>query len=62
MNYIIKRFTRRSKFFKRLNRLIHWKGMEKEIRKNILKRPRNKSQPAYSGISLFTMIPFELLV
>ncbi|XOD66860.1 MAG: hypothetical protein ACMUEL_02180 [Flavobacteriales bacterium Tduv] len=29
----IDRSTRRSEFFKRLNTLIHWEDMEKEIRK-----------------------------
>ncbi|XOD66707.1 MAG: hypothetical protein ACMUEL_01275 [Flavobacteriales bacterium Tduv] len=29
----MERSTRRSEFFKRLNTLIHWEGMEKEIRK-----------------------------
>ncbi|XOD67823.1 MAG: hypothetical protein ACMUEL_07980 [Flavobacteriales bacterium Tduv] len=33
---------RRIEFFKRLNTLIQWEGMEKEIRKNISKSPRYK--------------------
>ncbi|XOD67765.1 MAG: transposase [Flavobacteriales bacterium Tduv] len=48
--------TRRSEFFKRLNTLIHWKGMEKEIRKIYQKGQGIKSQLAYSGISLFKMM------
>ncbi|XOD67595.1 MAG: transposase [Flavobacteriales bacterium Tduv] len=43
-------------FFKRLKTLIHWKGMEKEIRKIYQKGQGIKSQPAYSEISLFTMM------
>ncbi|XOD68108.1 MAG: transposase [Flavobacteriales bacterium Tduv] len=48
--------TRRSEFFKRLKTLIHWEGMEKEIRKIYQKGQGIKSQSAYSGISLFKMM------
>ncbi|XOD67685.1 MAG: transposase [Flavobacteriales bacterium Tduv] len=51
----MERSTRRSEFFKRLNTLIHWEGIEKEIRKIYQKGQGIKGQPAYSGISLFKM-------
>ncbi|XOD66971.1 MAG: hypothetical protein ACMUEL_02835 [Flavobacteriales bacterium Tduv] len=35
----MERFTRRSEFFKKLNILIHWEWMEKEIRKTYQKGP-----------------------
>ncbi|XOD66954.1 MAG: hypothetical protein ACMUEL_02735 [Flavobacteriales bacterium Tduv] len=38
----MKRFTRRSEFFKRLKTLIHWEKMEKEIRKIYQKVQRIK--------------------
>ncbi|XOD66603.1 MAG: hypothetical protein ACMUEL_00690 [Flavobacteriales bacterium Tduv] len=44
--------TRRNEFFKRLNTLIHWEGMVKEIRKIYQKDQRIKDQPTYSAISL----------
>ncbi|XOD67652.1 MAG: hypothetical protein ACMUEL_06925 [Flavobacteriales bacterium Tduv] len=49
MNYIWNVLPEGSVFFKRLNTLIHWKGMEKEIRKIYQKGQRIKGQPAYSG-------------
>ncbi|XOD67855.1 MAG: hypothetical protein ACMUEL_08150 [Flavobacteriales bacterium Tduv] len=48
--------TRRSEFFKWLNTLIYWKGMEKEIRKTHQKGQEIKGQLAYSGILLFKMV------
>ncbi|XOD66781.1 MAG: transposase [Flavobacteriales bacterium Tduv] len=36
--------------------MIHWEGMEKEIRKIYQKGQEIKGQPAYSGISLFKMM------
>ncbi|XOD67695.1 MAG: hypothetical protein ACMUEL_07180 [Flavobacteriales bacterium Tduv] len=44
--------TRRSDFFKRLNTLIPLGMNGERNKKNISKRPGNKCQPAYSGISL----------
>ncbi|XOD67616.1 MAG: transposase [Flavobacteriales bacterium Tduv] len=36
--------------------MIHWKGMEKEIRKIYQKRQGIKDQPTYSEILLFNMM------
>ncbi|XOD67331.1 MAG: transposase [Flavobacteriales bacterium Tduv] len=52
----MERSTRKSAFFKKLNTLIHWEMMEKEIRKIYQKGQGIKGQPAYSGISLFKMM------
>ncbi|XOD66739.1 MAG: hypothetical protein ACMUEL_01445 [Flavobacteriales bacterium Tduv] len=41
--------TRRNEFLKRLNSLIHWEGMEKEIRKIYQKIHGIKGQSVYSG-------------
>ncbi|XOD67097.1 MAG: hypothetical protein ACMUEL_03580 [Flavobacteriales bacterium Tduv] len=41
--------TRRSEFLKRLKTLIHWEGMEKEIRKIYQKGQGIESQRTYSG-------------
>ncbi|XOD67820.1 MAG: transposase [Flavobacteriales bacterium Tduv] len=52
----MKRSTRRSQFFKRLNTLIPLGRDRKEIRKIYQKGQGIKNQPAYTGISLFTMM------
>ncbi|XOD67183.1 MAG: transposase [Flavobacteriales bacterium Tduv] len=52
----MKRSTRRSDFFKRLNTLIHWEEMEKEIKKIYQKVQGLNGQPFYSKISLFKMM------
>ncbi|XOD67264.1 MAG: hypothetical protein ACMUEL_04635 [Flavobacteriales bacterium Tduv] len=36
--------------------MIHWEGMEKEIRKIYQKRQGIKSQPTYNVISLFKIM------
>ncbi|XOD66991.1 MAG: hypothetical protein ACMUEL_02975 [Flavobacteriales bacterium Tduv] len=52
----MERSTRRNEFLKRLNTLIYWKRMEKEIRKIYQKGQGIKGQSAYSGISLFKIM------
>ncbi|XOD67323.1 MAG: hypothetical protein ACMUEL_04990 [Flavobacteriales bacterium Tduv] len=42
----MERSTRRNEFFKRLNTLIHWEGMGKEIRKIYQKGQGIKGQAA----------------
>ncbi|XOD68130.1 MAG: hypothetical protein ACMUEL_09805 [Flavobacteriales bacterium Tduv] len=52
----MERSSKRSEFFQKVKTLIQWKVYGKRNKKNILKRPGNKRTPAYSGISLFTMM------
>jgi IS5 family transposase len=63
MNFVevyVEKRTRKNTFFKRVDALINWQDIDKEIVKVYKRRHSVYGRPAYSGLLLFKMLLFGI--